>query len=98
MASIFVWTRVTGDAIADAMWNATYNGVKQFAMSAAALTEKVKLTCALTGTSPDCGTVYVDGNMNLIHAPAEVDVEDPPASRKQFIACEAGGERISAER
>ena len=36
----------------------------------------MKLTCTLTGTSPDYGTVYVDENMNLIHAPAEADAND----------------------
>ena len=45
-------------------------------MNAADLTEDVKLTCTLTGTSPDYGTVYVDENMNLIHAPAEADAND----------------------
>lgn len=36
----------------------------------------MKLTCTLTGASPDYGTVYVDENMNLIHAPAEADAND----------------------
>ncbi len=36
----------------------------------------MKLTCTLTGTSPDYGTVYVDENMNLIHDPAEADAND----------------------
>ena len=75
-ASAFVWMRDTGNAAADATWNAAHNGVKQFTMNAADLTENVKLTCTLTGTSPDYGTVYVDENMNLIHAPAEADAED----------------------
>lgn len=69
-ASAFVWARDTGNATADATWNAAHDGVKQFTMNAADLTENVKLTCTLTGTSPDYGTVYVDENMNLIHAPA----------------------------
>ena len=60
----------TGDTAADATWNAAHNGVKQFTMNAADLTENVKLTCTLTGTSPDYGTVYVDEDMNLIHVPA----------------------------
>ena len=75
-ASAFVWMRDTGNAAADATWNAAHNGVKEFTVSAADLTEDVKLTCTLTGTSPDYGTVYVDENMNLIHAPAEADAED----------------------
>ena len=75
-ASAFVWTRDTGNAAADATWNAAHNGVKTFTMNAADLTENVKLTCTLTGTSPDYGTVYVDENMNLIHAPAEADAND----------------------
>ena len=75
-ASAFVWTRDTGNAAADATWNAAHNGVKEFTVSASDLTDDVKLTCTLTGTSPDYGTVYVDENMNLIHAPAEADAND----------------------
>ena len=45
-------------------------------MQAVDLTDDVKLTCTLTGTSPDYGTVYVDQNMILIHAPAEADASD----------------------
>ena len=75
-ASAFVWTRDTGNATADATWNAAHNGVKQFTMNAADLTENVKLTCTLTGTSPDYGAVYVDEHMNLGHAPAEADAND----------------------
>ena len=56
--------------------NTAHNGVKEFTVSAADLTEDAKLTCTLTGTSPDYGTVYVDENMNLIHAPAEADAND----------------------
>ena len=66
-ASAFVWTRDTGDAAADATWNAAHNGVKEFTVNASELSADVKLTCTLTGTSPDYGTVYVDENMNLIH-------------------------------
>ena len=36
----------------------------------------MKFTCTLTGTSPNFVTVYVDEDMNLIHAPAEADAED----------------------
>ena len=75
-ASAFVWTRDTGDAAADATWNAEHNGVKEFTINASELSVDVKLTCTLTGTSPDYGTVYVDENMNLIHAPAEADAND----------------------
>ena len=75
-ASAFVWTRDTGNAEADAIWNAAHNGVKEFTVIASDLTENAKLTCTLTGTSPDYGAVYVDENMNLIHAPAEADAND----------------------
>ncbi len=75
-ASAFVWTRDTGDAAADATWNAAHNGVKEFTVNASELSANVKFTCTLTGTSPDYGTVYVDENMNLIHAPAEADAND----------------------
>ena len=53
----YVWTRDTENAAADATWNAAHNGVKTFAMNAADLTENVKLTCTLTGTTPDYGIV-----------------------------------------
>ena len=75
-ASAFVWARDTGNAEADAAWNAAHNGVKEFTVSVADLTDDAKLTCTLTGTSPDYGTVYVDENMNLIHAPDEADAND----------------------
>ena len=75
-ANAVVWMRDTGDAAADATWNAAYNGVKEFTVSASDLTDDAKLTCTLTGTSPDYGTVYVDENMNLIHDPAEADAND----------------------
>ena len=75
-ASAFVWTRDTGNAEADATWNAAHDGVKEFTVSAADLTDDMKFTCTLTGTSPDYGTVYVDENMNLIHSPAEADAND----------------------
>ena len=75
-ANAVVWMRDTGDAAADATWNAAYNGVKEFTVNASELSADVKLTCTLTGTSPDYGTVYVDENMNLIHDPAEADAND----------------------
>ena len=58
------------------LFDAAHNGVKEFTVSASGLTDDAKLTCTLTGTSPDYGTVYVDENMNLIHAPAEADTND----------------------
>ena len=75
-ASVFVWTHGTGDVTADATWNAAHNGVKQFAMNAADRMDDAKLSCMLTGTSLDCGNVYVDEDMNLIYAPAEADAND----------------------
>ena len=50
--------------------------MKEFIVNAGELFADAKFTCTLTGTSPDYGTVYVDENMNLIHAPAEVDAND----------------------
>ena len=58
------------------LFDAAHDGVKEFTVSASDLTDDAKLTCILTGTSPDYGTVYVDENMNLIHAPAEADAND----------------------
>ena len=75
-ASAFVWARDTGNAEADAVWNAAHNGVKEFIVNASELSADAKFTCTLTGTSPDYGTVYVDENMNLIHAPDEADAND----------------------
>ena len=81
----------TGDTAADATWNAAHNGVKQFTMNAADLTENVKLTCTLTGTSPDYGTVYVDEDMNLIHAPAEADANDTLHLENGILSVETEG-------
>ena len=50
--------------------------MKEFTVNASELSADVKLTCTLTGASPDYGTVYVDENMNLIRAPAEADAND----------------------
>ena len=47
-ASAFVWTRDTGNAEADATWNAANDGVKEFTVSAADLTDDAKFTCTLT--------------------------------------------------
>ena len=51
----------------------------------------MKLTCTLTGTSPDYGTVYVDENMNLIHAPAEADAEDTLHLENGILSVETEG-------
>ena len=90
-ASAFVWTRDTGNAEADAVWNAAHNGVKEFTVNASELSADVKLTCTLTGTSPDYGTVYVDENMNLIHAPAEADANDTLHLENCILSAETPG-------
>ena len=90
-ASAFVWIRDTGNAEADAVWNAAHNGVKEFTVSAADLTDDAKLTCTLTGTSSDYGTMYVDENMNLIHAPAEADANDTLHLENCILSVETPG-------
>ena len=90
-ASAFVWTRDTGNAEADAIWNTAHDGVKEFTVNASELSADVKLTCTLTGTSPDYGTVYVDENMNLIHAPAEADANDTLHLENCILSVETPG-------
>ena len=90
-ASAFVWARDTGNAEADAAWNAAHNGMKEFTVSASDLTDDMKLTCTLTGTSLDYGSVYVDENMNLIHAPAEADANDTLHLENCILSVETPG-------
>ena len=73
------------------MWNAAHDGVKEFTVSASDLTDDMKLTRTLTGTSPDYGTVYVDENMNLIHAPAEADANDTLHLENCILSVETPG-------
>ena len=65
--------------------------MKEFTVNASELSADVKLTCILTGTSPDYGTVYVDENMNLIHAPAEADANDTLHLENCILSVETPG-------
>ncbi len=65
--------------------------MKEFTVSASDLTDDMKLTCTLTGTSPDYGSVYVDENMNLIHAPAEADANDTLHLENCILSVETSG-------
>lgn len=73
MASFFV---CTCDTIADATWNATHNGVKEFTVNASDHTEGVKRTCKLTGISPGYVSICEDEGMSLIYASVETDEND----------------------
>ena len=65
--------------------------MKEFTVIADDLTENAKITCTLTGTSPDYGGVYVDENMNLIHVPAEADANDTLHLENCILSVETPG-------
>ena len=75
-ASAFSWTRNSGDAAADAIWNAAHTGMKSIEVMADSLTADVQLHCTLTSTSPGYGTIEVDGQMTASHTPGAADTGD----------------------
>ena len=75
-ASAFNWMRDSGDAEADAVWNAAHAGMKSIAFAAADIDGDVKISCTLTASSATYGSVTVDDNLDASHTPAELDADD----------------------
>ena len=75
-ASAFNWMRDSGDAEADAVWNAAHAGKKAITLTEADLNGDIKLTCTLTASSATYGSVTADDDMDASHNPAELDAND----------------------
>ena len=75
-ANSFNWTRVSGDAAADAAWNANHAGMKQIALTPADTVSGVEFRCTYSETEGSYGTVQVDGAMTAHHTPAAADAND----------------------
>ena len=75
-ASQFNWTRVSGDAAADAAWNASHAGMKQIALTPTDIVSGVEFRCTYSEIEGSYGTVQVDGAMMAHHTPAVEDAND----------------------
>ena len=75
-ASAFNWVRDSGNAEADAVWNAAHAGMKSIAFAAADIDGDVKISCMLTGNGATYGTISVDDDLDASHTPAELDAND----------------------
>ena len=75
-ASAFAWKRDSGNAEADATWNAAHAGVKSITFAAADIDGDVKISCTLTGNSATYGSITVDDDLDASHTPAELDAND----------------------
>ena len=75
-ASAFDWERDSGNATADAAWNAAHAGMKAITLTAADLSGDVKICCTLTGNGPSYGSITVDEDMDATHTPDELDAND----------------------
>lgn len=74
-ASHFTWTRNSGDAAADAIWNAQNNGTKQVTVNRSNLTGNVSISCTVQAVE-SYGTVHVDDTLMASHTPAVSDAND----------------------
>ena len=74
-ATMFAWTRDSGDAAADAAWNALHAGMKQITVTRAELSGSVKYFCTLQPFE-DYGTMEVDSTFMASHTPGEADADD----------------------
>ena len=75
-ASAFDWERDSGNATADAAWNAAHAGMKAITLTAADLSGDVKICCTLTGNGPSYGTVEVDEELTASHTRGTLDAND----------------------
>ena len=90
-ASAFAWKRDSGNAEADAAWNAAYVGKKAITLTEADLNGDVKLACTLTASGATYGSIAVDGDMDASHTPAGLDAND-------VFAIENGNLKVTASR
>ena len=77
-ASAFDWQRDSGNASADATWNAAHKGKKAITLTAADLSGDVTIACTLTitGEGGGYGSITVDANMDAHHTPGVLDAND----------------------
>ena len=75
-ASAFAWKRDSGNAGADATWNAAHAGKKALTLTEADLNGDVKITCTLTGNGPGYGSIAVDEDMDATHTRGTLDAND----------------------
>ena len=75
-ASAFAWKRNSGNAEADATWNAVHAGVRSITFAAADIDGDVKISCTLTASSATYGSITVDDDLDASHTPAELDAND----------------------
>ena len=75
-ASAFAWKRDSGNAEADAAWNAAHTGKKAISLTTADLNGDVKITCTLTGNGPSYGSIAVDEDMDATHMRGTLDAND----------------------
>ena len=75
-ASAFAWKRDSGNAEADAAWNAAHAGKKAISLTTADLNGDVKITCTLTGNGPSYGSIAVDEDMDATHTRGTLDAND----------------------
>ena len=90
-AGAFAWKCDSGNAEADAAWNAAYVGKKAITLTEADLNGDVKLACTLTASGATHGSIAVDGDMDASHTPADLDVND-------VFAIENGNLKVTASR
>ena len=69
----FAWTRSSGDATADASWNAVNTGKKSVALTTAEINGDVQFSCTYSETQGVYGTVSVNNNLVVSHTPASAD-------------------------
>ena len=75
-ASAFAWKRDSGNAGADATWNAAHAGKKAITLTETDLNGDVKITCTLTGNGPSYGSIAVDEDMDATHTRGTLDAND----------------------
>ena len=90
-ASAFAWKRDSGNAGADATWNAAHAGKKAITLTEADLNGDVKLTCTLTGNGPSYGSIAVDEDMDATHTRGTLDAND-------VFAIENGNLKVTTSR
>ena len=75
-ASAFAWKRDSGNAEADAAWNAAHAGMKTISLTEADLNGDVKIICTLTASGATYGSIAVDEDMDATHMRGTLDAND----------------------
>ena len=74
--SEFSWHRHSGNAAADAAWDAAHTGVKEVTFTTADLVGNTKFTCTLTHDADAFGSVSVDDTFMASHTRGATDAGD----------------------